>query len=340
MTDLPPPVPTALDALRSAAVCPVPDLGVLLFDGADSAAFLQGQVSSDVAALAQGQSQRSSYNSPKGRMLANLRLWRDPDSASSHVYGMLLAADLADALAKRLAMFVLRAKVAIANATGAHALLGIAGQQAKQAVAAAFHAAPAADEVTTVADGTARLLGLPDGRYVLLAMAEAEKTLRGSLSARAVPGDAELWRWLTIRDGVPLVTAATSDRFVPQMLNWDALGGVSFQKGCYPGQEIVARTRYLGRLKERLYGFHVAPAAAQPAPGTRLYSPAFGSDPCGTVVSAARAPEGGTALLAVVQKAAAESGVVSLASPDGPAMTPVALPYTVEDDPLRGRASD
>jgi tRNA-modifying protein YgfZ len=339
MTDLPPSVPTVLDALRSAVVCPVPDLGVLLFEGTDSAAFLQGQVSSDVAALAQGQSQRSSYNSPKGRMLANLRLWRDPDSASGNVYGMLLAADLADALAKRLAMFVLRAKVAIANATGAHALLGIAGQQAKQAVAGAFHAAPAADEVTTVADGTARLLGLPDGRYVLVAMAEAERTLRGGLGARAVPGDAELWRWLSIRAGVPLVTTATSDRFVPQMLNWDALGGVSFQKGCYPGQEIVARTRYLGRLKERLYGFHVA-AVAQPAPGTRLYSPAFGTDPCGTVVSAARAPEGGTALLAVVQKAAAESGVVSLASPDGPTMIPVALPYTVDDDPLRGRASN
>ena len=339
MTDLPPPVPTALDALRSAVVFPVPDLGVLLFEGADSAAFLQGQVSSDVAALAQGQSQRSSYNSPKGRMLANLRLWHDPDGASRNVYGMLLAADLADALAKRLAMFVLRAKVTIANATGAHALLGIAGQQAKQAVAAAFHAVPAADAVMTVADGTARLLGLPDGRYVLVAMAEAERVLRGDLGARAVPGDAELWRWLSIRAGVPLVTAATSDRFVPQMLNWDALGGVSFQKGCYPGQEIVARTRYLGRLKERLYGFHVA-AAAQPAPGTRLYSPAFGTDPCGTVVSAARAPEGGTALLAVVQKAAAESGVISLASPDGPTMTPFALPYTVDDDPLRGRTSD
>jgi folate-binding protein YgfZ len=339
MTDLPPPVPAAVDALRSAVVCPVPDLGVLLFEGADSAAFLQGQVSSDVAALAQGQSQRSSYNSPKGRMLANLRLWHDPDSASRNVYGMLLAADLADALAKRFAMFVLRAKVGIAHATGAHALLGIAGQHAKQAVAAAFHAGPAADEVMTVADGTARLLGLPDGRYVLVAMAEAEKVLRGDLGARAVPGDAELWRWLSIRAGVPLVTAATSDRFVPQMLNWDTLGGVSFQKGCYPGQEIVARTRYLGRLKERLYGFHVA-AAAQPAPGTRLYSPAFGTDPCGTVVSAARAPEGGTALLAVVQKAAAESGVVLLASPDGPTMTPVTLPYTVDDDPIRGRASN
>jgi hypothetical protein len=121
------------------------------------------------------------------------------------------------------------------------------------------------------------------------------------------------------------------------MLNWDAVGGISFQKGCYPGQEIVARMRYLGRLKERLYGFHVA-ADSEPAPGTRLYGSAFGAAPCGTVINAAYAPDGGCALLAVVQIAAVEAGGLMLGGENGPQLTRVALPYGVpENESRRGR---
>jgi folate-binding protein YgfZ len=313
---------------NATAICPVRDLGVLWFDGRDAEAFLQGQLSSDVAAIEPGTSQRSSYNSPSGRMLASLRLWRDPDVASGHAYGALLAADLAAPIAKRLAMFVLRSEVAIADATAAHAVLGIAGPRAAEAIADTFGAAPVGNGVVTIAGGTARLIRLPDDRFLIVAMAEAEGDLRRALGTRVVAGNAALWRWGSIRAGVPLVTAATSDRFVPQMLNWDALDGISFQKGCYPGQEIVARTRYLGRLKERLYAFHLE-ASSTADPGTRVFSPAFGDQPCGTIINAAPAPEGGVALLAVVQIAAAESRVVSLAAPDGPALRSVALPYSI-----------
>jgi folate-binding protein YgfZ len=136
---------------------------------------------------------------------------------------------------------------------------------------------------------------------------------------------------------VPLITATTTDQFVPQMLNWDALGGISFQKGCYPGQEIVARMRYLGRLKERLYEFHVA-AESEPRPGMRLHGSAFGATPCGTVIDAARAPDGGCGLLAVVQIAAVEAGGLTLGAEDGPRLTPVALPYPVpQNESPRGR---
>ena len=127
-----------------------------------------------------------------------------------------------------------------------------------------------------------------------------------------------------------MVTAATSDQFVPQMLNWDALQGISFQKGCYPGQEIVARMRYLGRLKERLYRFHVT-APSEPKPGERIYSEAFGPTPCGTVVNAAPAPDDGYALLAVVQIGAIDAGGLALGAKDGPPLARVELPYAVPE---------
>ncbi len=313
---------------NATVICPVGDLGVLWFDGRDAEAFLQGQLSSDVAELKPGASQRSSYNSPGGRMLASLRLWRDPDVATGHAYGALLAADLAAPIAKRLAMFVLRSEVAVADATAAHAVLGIAGPRAAATIADTFGAAPVRNGVVTIAGGTARLIRLPDDRFLIVAMAEAEGDIRRALGTQVVAGEAALWRGWSIRAGVPLITAATSDRFVPQMLNWDALDGISFQKGCYPGQEIVARTRYLGRLKERLYAFHLDPSSV-PDPGTRVFSPAFGDQPCGTIINAAPAPDGGVALLAVVQIAAAESRGVSLAAPDGPALHSVALPYSI-----------
>ena len=124
---------------------------------------------------------------------------------------------------------------------------------------------------------------------------------------------------------MPVITAATQDLFVAQTANWDVLGGISFGKGCYTGQEIIARTQYLGRLKERLFLFHAAGPAV--AAGTRLFSAVFGDQPCGTVVDAAGAPAGGADLLAVLQLAAAESGDVRLGAPDGAPLEPLPLPY-------------
>jgi hypothetical protein len=131
---------------------------------------------------------------------------------------------------------------------------------------------------------------------------------------------------LTIRAGVPIITPSTADLFVPQAANWDALGGISFQKGCYAGQEIVARTQYLGRLKERLVLAHFD--GTPPAAGERLYSAEFGDQACGTVVNAAAAPDGGD-LLAVLQLAAAESGDLHLGALDGMPLNLQALPYPV-----------
>ena len=314
----------ALIAARDAAVaCPLEGLAVLTIAGPDAATFLQGQVSCDVTALDPGICRYGSFNSPKGRMLANFVLWRrSPDS-----FAMLIAADIAEPVAKRLRMYVLRSKVTIADVSADMQHVGIGGPEAANVVRSAFESSPAPFEVCEVGSpGAVTVLGLTGNRFVALASA-SDADLRARLSTLATPGDFAVWRWLTIRSGTPVITAATQDAFVAQAANLDVLGGIDFQKGCYTGQEIIARTQYLGRLKERTYLFHAE--TAEVAAGDRIYSAAFEGQACGTVVNAAPAPGGGADLLAVVQIAAAEDGDAHLASPDGPALVALPLPYAI-----------
>jgi folate-binding protein YgfZ len=326
------PDPALAAARDSAVACGLTGLAVLAITGSDAASFLQGQLSCDVRALATGACRYGSFNSPKGRMLANFVLWRrTPDG-----FGMLIAADIAEPVAKRLRMYVLRSKVTIADVSSDTQRVGIGGPQAESAVHAAFGVAPApfeAREVQSPAEVT--LLGLNGNRLVALAPASGPDLL-APLSRLIPTGDFAVWRWLTIRAGTPVVTAATQDAFVAQAANLDVLGGIDFQKGCYTGQEIIARTQYLGRLKERARLFHTD--ATDVAAGERIYSPAFEGQPCGTVVNAAPAPGGGTDLLAVVQLAAAERGDARLQAPDGPLLAALPLPYAIpEPTAPRGR---
>ena len=308
------PVPGA----HATVICAAPELGLLAFTGPDAEAFLQGQLSNDVKALSTGAVQLSSYNSAKGRMLATLVIWRDGDES----FRALVAADLAEVLRKRLSMYVLRSKVTVADLSPAQALFGIGGKGASDAVAAAFGRAP--DRGHVLIGETATLVGLPDGRIVVAAPAASAETLRKKLAFEAAAAPPEVWRWLGIRAGVPVIGAATQDLFVLQTANWDLLAGVSFQKGCYPGQEIVARTQYLGKLKERLQLFHVD--GPPPLPSTKIYGAVFGDQACGTVIDAAAAPGGGVDLLAILQLSALD-GPLHLGAPLGPALVPLPLPY-------------
>ena len=307
-------------------VCAHVASALLEVTGDDAIAFLQGQLSSDVAALSAGQGQFWSYNSAKGRALANGVLWRADTAAGPPRVLVLLAADLAEAIARRLAMYVLRAKATVRDVRDHYTLLGLAGAGSADAARSALGIS-----VTTLTavpfrtDATA--VALPDGRVVIASPPAGAPLVHAALARHAATADASMWRWFGIAAGVPKVTAATSDMFVPQALNWDLLGGVSFQKGCYPGQEIIARMRYLGRLKERLYAFRTQ--AEDVAAATRLYASAFGDQACGTVVNAAPDPAGGSALLAVVQREAADAGDVRLGALDGPPLLPQRLPYAV-----------
>jgi folate-binding protein YgfZ len=301
-------------------MCDLGALASLRVAGVDAESFLQGQLTSDVAALAPGSAQYSAWCSPKGRVLANFLLHR----VDAQSFVLLLPEPLLAPVRKRLGMFVLRSKVAIEDASDATARIGIGGPVAAKCVESVLGSVPPLLRFEAI--GEAALAALPDGRFIGLVGPEQGRALWGRLAECAKPAGFPCWQWLTIRAGVPAILPATQDQFIPQMINWDALGGVSFQKGCYPGQEIVARTQYLGRLKERLVLAHVD-VAAPPAPGTRVFSASFGDQACATVLNAAPAPGGGSELLAVCQIAAATSGDLRLGAPDGPVLVLLPLPY-------------
>ena len=289
--------------------------------GADAREFLHGQLSSNVKGLDVGIAHYASYNSPKGRMLATLIVWRRADDR----FVLTLAADLADAIRKRLSMFVMRAKVSVAPLP--RPLHGVLGAAAGRVIAAALASpphdagAPAPHDALAAwssrSAGDTAILHLPDGRYLL----DAGGALPPVVEALAV-ADERLWRWCGIRAGVPVVTAATSDRLIAQEANWELLGGVDFRKGCYPGQEIIARMQYLGRLKERLHAFHANTDTV--ADGTPVHGD--GGATAGIVVNAAPSPAGGSDLLAVVRSDLADAGGFAL---EGVALAPRALPYAV-----------
>ncbi|MEO5786601.1 MAG: folate-binding protein [Casimicrobiaceae bacterium] len=311
--------PGHVPTLSTGFICDLSPFGIIRIEGEDALGFLQGQLSNDVRRLSTGGWQHTTYNSPKGRVLANFMLWLDGDA-----YRALLPAELLEPVRKRLAMFVLRSKVTLVDDTAVFRRWGRAGPGATDAVRAALGDAPAAGAVLRTPRGHA--LGLAADRYIILGPEDAADALEAVLAQDAQRAGFDTWAWLQIRAGVPAITAATQDLFILQTANLDVLGGVSFDKGCYTGQEIVARMQYLGRLKERLYAWHAEVAVAT---GDRLFSPVFGEQACGTVVNVAHDPQGGRDLLAVMQVAAAEAGEVRVGGLDGPTLTPLPLPYAV-----------
>jgi len=318
-----------LRAARAAAViCDIGASGLLSVTGPDAAAFLQGQLTNEVEGLSVGSWQLAAWCSAKGRVLVVCVVRRLAD----HAFELLLPASQVEAIRKRLAMFVLRAKVAIEDRSAATLRFGVGGPSAAVVLRNALGAVP--DDHRVVDIEGALWQALPGSRFLATADATSAKAQWQRLGAHARPAGEPVWSWLRVRGGVARITAATSDQFVPQSLNLDALDGVNFRKGCYAGQEIVARTQYLGRLKERLVLAHVD---ANAATGERLYSGVFGQQACGTVIEAAAAPDGGSDLLAVLQLAARDSDV-RLRAVEGPLLELLALPYAIPAAvPPRGR---
>jgi folate-binding protein YgfZ len=309
-------------ARDDAVLCDLAPLALLAVTGADAVTFLQGQLTNDVEALPVGASHLSAWCSPKGRVLANFLVRR----AAADAFDLLLPASLAEPTRKLLGMFVLRSQVTIADVSDTTVRLGVGGPRAADGLAAAFGAAPALHRSTTIGGGA--LIALTGGRFIAFVEPEHAGSVWERLSGLEVHAAGfPCWQWLTVRAGVPVITPPTQGQFIPQMLNLDALDGISFRKGCYTGQEIVARTQYLGRLKERLVLAHVD--GPPPSAGERVFAKAFGDQPCGTVVNAAFAPGTGTDLLAVVQTAAIAGDALRLGAADGRTASLLPLPYAL-----------
>jgi len=302
-----------LVAARDATIiAPLTHLGLIECVGDDATDFLHNQLTSDVNHLAANAAQHSSWCTAKGRMQASFVLYRVETG-----FRALLAADLMAATLKRLQMFVLRSKVKLADLSPSCETIGLAGPQAETALQNAGLPVPASPlKTASFADGT--VIRLDAKRWLIVVASAAAPQVWKRLSETARPVGTPAWFWLDVEAGVPLVTLATKEAFVPQMANLDQIGGVSFKKGCYPGQEVIARARYLGKIKRHLYRIR----GDQPMKaGDPLCSPESPETACGLIANAAPSPDGGFEALGVIQESFAEAGTLRLGTPDGPALS-------------------
>ena len=303
-------------------VADLSQLGMIAFRGEDTAAFLQGQLTNDVRSLHADTAQWSGFCNPKGRLLGNFLMWRQGEDTC-----LQLSGDILPGVLKRLSMFILRAKVQGRDASDENVRLVVAGPLALAAVSAAMGAVP--DAVLRTASGEAgQVVRVGADKFVLSVTPERAAAVWQVLSQSATPVGAPVWDWLRLNAGIPMIVAATQEQFVPQMVNLEVIGGVNFQKGCYTGQEIVARSQYLGKLKRRMFLAHVE---AEAAPGDSLYSADIEGQATGTVVNAAPAPTGGFDVLAVAQVESASTQTLHLKSADGVALALRPLPYTLPE---------
>ncbi|MDP1693179.1 MAG: folate-binding protein [Burkholderiaceae bacterium] len=291
------------------------DWGVIRAQGADAASFLHGQLTQDVQQLNQHSARLAGYCTAKGRLLASLIVWRTGTDE------LLLAcsADVLLATLKRLSMFILRAKCKLSDATASVALYGLAGRAATDWLGTN---APMSVWQRNDAAG-AQVLHLPDSaglaRYLLAAPNDAPPPPLPALSPEA-------WSWLEVTSGVARIVGATAEQFVPQMVNFELVGGVNFQKDCYPGQEIVARSQYRGTVKRRAFVFSSDAAAP---PGREVFHSNDAEQPAGMVVNAASLA-GSHRALVEVKLAALEAGTLHLGAADGPLLHLLAQqPYPV-----------
>jgi folate-binding protein YgfZ len=291
-----------LAAAHGTVWSPLTHMGILRATGADAAAFLHGQLSNDILNLG-ATSQLAAYCTAQGRMITLFRV-----VPHEGAFLLLLPAALQAAVQKRLTMYILRAQVKLAPAAD-WALIGLSGPHAPQALAAAGLPAPTAPEAATSGDITVAAIPGRAPRYLLMGPEAALRVLPSRLPEVTRVG-ARAWAWLDIQAGLPVIGLETSEAFVPQMMNLDLLGGINFRKGCYPGQEIVARTHYLGRLKQRMYLASLPADAPLPPPGATLQAPNLPGQPAGTVIDAQIGPDGAIDLLAVIQISSHDAGAV------------------------------
>ncbi|MCY1514248.1 tRNA-modifying protein YgfZ [compost metagenome] len=316
-----------------AQCAPLDDFLVFSASGADALTFLHGQLTQDVTGLPADAARLAGYCTAKGRLLATLVMWRaappDADDAPQ-LYG-LVRQDLAPALIKRLSMFVLRAKVKLA-ATPLH----VAGVLATAEQAAALEAAAGSLPRTPW-----QRADLPSGTWIAAPSADArlrwwwiasDEQLEQAAALAGVLGlaPAAQWHAADLAAGIPWITTATQDVFIPQTVNLDLIQGVSFTKGCYPGQEVVARSHYRGTVKRRMAYGTIADAAAQGAAlaGVDVYDAAQPGEPTGRIVDAA-SEQGVVSVLFETALAALPAGDLRLGAADGPRIAAAPLPYSI-----------
>jgi len=289
-------------------------LGVIRVEGEDAAKFLHGQLTQDFSLLGLEQARLAAFCNAKGRMQASFVGFK----RSQTDILLVCSRDLLAATLKRLSMFVMRAKAKLSDASEAFVLCGLAGTATL----------PTAEQEpwTAMRDGEASVITL----YPALGV---QRQLWVAPVGGALPQGAALplerWLWSEVHSGVATLSQPVYEAFVPQMLNFESVGGVNFKKGCYPGQEVVARSQFRGTLKRRGFVLHADAAAS---PGQEIFNSLDAEQAAGVVVQAAEAPQGGWDAIASLQLSALQQGSLHLGSHDGPALTLLPLPYALLED--------
>lgn len=303
--------------LHDTVICDLSHLGLLQVQGLDALTFLQGQVTNDVKELNGHNAHYSGYCSPKGRLLALFLAFSHHD----HVH-LQLPKELIEPISKRLKMFVMRSKVEIKDVSDQIIKIGLNGPKATALLSSIFSQTPQIEYELVSLENVA-ILKLPgtQPRYEIFTDIGNAPTIWNALLQEAKPVGAACWEWLEIQAGIPDVTLKTQEAFVPQMLNLDLLGGINFKKGCYTGQEIVARTHYLGTVKRRTHLAHLN-ASSPPNAGDDVLNSA--DEIVGKIVRSASSPVGGYDVLAELRLESVEAGQLLI---DGNIIEIKPLPY-------------
>jgi tRNA-modifying protein YgfZ len=307
-------------------------LGIIRAQGADTVKFLQGQLTQDVALLGLSEARLAAWCSAKGRMLASFIVLKN---THEDIF-LLCSPSVLPATLKRLQMFVMRAQCKLHDATAQFVVQGVMQAEAVQAEAAASVAGRAPQSMVLTRNGPEITVQLPHGVVQGQRLARSLRVLPvvagAAPAALASSDDLAAWQYAEVTSGIAPITAPISEAFVPQMLNYESTGGVNFKKGCYPGQEVVARSQFRGTLKRR--GYLIGSDAPLTA-GQELFDSRDTEQPCGTVAYAAQQPGTGPGrpwlAIASLQTSATDSPSL-LASPQGPAVQLQALPYVLLDD--------
>jgi tRNA-modifying protein YgfZ len=305
-------------------------LGIIRVSGADAVSFLQGQLTNDVALLGMNESRLAAFCSAKGRMQASFTIYKrvsaDLTQTTPDIY-MVCSRDILAPTLKRLSMFVMRAKAKLTDVTDEFNIFGLTGNTIN------LIAAQAINTPTTVIFNASTAIALHP------ALGQTRALCMTPVGDDAPVGEtlsAELWNWGEVHAGIATITAPIVEAFVPQMLNYESVGGVNFKKGCYPGQEVVARSQFRGTLKRRAYVVQIDADGVQPFVSEEVFHESDVEQPCGMVVQVATNPttdpSGGYSAIVSMQVSATVGGKLTLGSASGANITLLSLPYPLLED--------
>lgn len=312
-------------ALTGNIICDLSHYALLAIGGDDATAFLHSQLINDIQNLDDNHSQLNGYCNPKGRLIANFRIFKRDGK-----YYLRYPMELTETLTRRLSIFVMRSKVTIDDGSDHFVRIGYSGPSADKELAEVIDNIPSEVNQVTHQDNLMiiRIPGITPS-YEIYGDESSIQDIWTRLDVHSAPIGASGWQLIEVLAGMPHITEMTSEQLVPQMINYQAIDGLSFKKGCYPGQEIVARMHYLGKLKKRMY---LARIKSDEAP--RSFEEVYSSKKetgarTGNIINMAAHPDGGYAVLAVIQINDAESTEIRLGGASGPALLLQELPYTV-----------